>query len=145
VELRGAVGAENFLLFGLEAEEARRLRRDGYDPRVHVERSPGLRGALDLIASGFFSLGERERFRPIVDSLLHEDRYFVCADFDGYVAAEARAGDLYRDPLDWSRRALLNIAGASRFSADDTVRAYATDIWGIHPVAVDLGRLAKEL
>ena len=61
------------------------------------------------------------------------------------MAAEARAGDLYRDPVDWSRRALLNIAGASRFSADDTVRAYADEIWGIHPVPVDLGRLTREL
>ena len=41
----------------------------------------------------------------------------VCADFDAYVAAEARAADAYRDRIDWSRRALLNIAGASRFPA----------------------------
>ena len=50
----------------------------------------------------------------------------VCADFDAYVACEARAADAYRDRRDWSRRALHNIAGASRFSSDATIRAYAT-------------------
>ncbi len=62
----------------------------------------------------------------------------VCADFDDYVATEARAAELFRDPLDWSRRALLNIAGASRFSSDETIRQYASEIWGLQTVAVDL-------
>ena len=44
---------------------------------------------------------------------------------------------LFRDPLDWSRRALFNIAGASRFSSDETVRQYSQDVWGLKPVAVD--------
>ena len=73
-----------------------------------------------------------------------EDRYLVCADFDGFVAAETEAAELYRDPLAWSRRALLNVAGASRFSADDTIRKYSDEIWGLHPVAVDASLLARE-
>ena len=114
------------------------------NPRAFIDRSPALREALAMIEAGFFSFGEPERFRPILDSLRHEDRYLVCADFDGFVAAETEAAELYRDPLAWSRRALLNIAGASRFSADDTIRKYADEIWGLHPVAVDAGLLARE-
>lgn len=101
--------------------------------------------ALALIESGFFSLGEPERYRPVLDSLRYEDRYLVCADFDAYVAAEARAAEAYRDRIDWSRRALLNIAGASRFSADDTIRQYADDIWGVRPVTVDPALLTRDL
>jgi hypothetical protein len=77
---------------------------------------------LDLIESGFFSFGDPGRFRPILDSLRHHDPYLICADFDAYVAAEAQAAEAFRDPLDWQRRALFNIAGASRFSADETIR-----------------------
>jgi starch phosphorylase len=59
------------------------------------------------------------------------------------VAAEARAAELFRDPLEWSRRSLFNIAGASRFSSDETIRQYSQEIWGLKPVAVD-AQLAGE-
>jgi starch phosphorylase len=144
VELREAVGVESFFLFGLEADEVARLKREGYDPRAAIERSPALREALAMIDSGFFSFGEPDRFKPITDSLRDEDRYMVCADFDGFVAAEERAAALYRDPIEWSRRALFNIAGASRFSADDTIRQYADEIWGLQPVRVDPSLLARD-
>ena len=139
VEIRDEVGAENFFLFGLRAEEVVRLRREGYDSRAVIERSPDLREVLALIESGFFSFGEPDRFRPILDNLRRHDPYMVCADFDDLVATEDRAAAAFRDPLDWSRRALHNIAGASRFSSDETIRQYAADIWSVSPVAVDLG------
>jgi starch phosphorylase len=144
VELREAVGPDNFFLFGLHADDVGRLRSDGYDPRAFIDRSPALGEALAMIESGFFSFGEPERFKPVTDSLRYEDRYMVCADFDDFAAAEGRAAELFRDPIDWSRRALLNIAGASRFSADDTIRQYAEDVWGLQPVRVDPGLLARD-
>jgi starch phosphorylase len=144
VELRQAVGADNFFLFGLDTEQVAAARAEGYDPRACIDRSPALREALALIESGFFSLGEPDRYRPVLDSLRHEDRYLVCADFDAYVDAEARAADAYRDRIAWSRRALLNIAGGSRFSADDTIRQYADDIWGVRPVTVDPALLTRD-
>ena len=104
VELRQAVGPENFFLFGLDTEQVAAVRAEGYDPRAFIDRSPALREALALIESGFFSLGEPDRYRPVLDSLRYEDRYLVCADFDAYVAAEARAAEAYRDRIDWSRR-----------------------------------------
>jgi starch phosphorylase len=144
VELRDAVGPESFFLFGLDAEEVARVRREGYHPGPFIERSAPLREALAMIRSGFFSLGERDRYRPVVDRLYEEDRYLVCADFDDFAAAEARAAARYQDPIAWARGALFNIAGASRFSADDTIRRYAAEIWGIRAVAVDGELLARE-
>jgi len=138
VEIREAVGALNFFLFGLDTEAVARLRREGYRPESFIEQSDALREVLELVESGFFSFGDPDRFRPILDNLRNHDHYLVCADFDDYVAAEARAAAAFRDPLDWSRRALLNVAGASRFSADETIRQYAADIWGLQRVAVDL-------
>jgi starch phosphorylase len=144
VELREAVGPDNFFLFGLHAEEVARVKREGYNPAAVLANNRELRDVLALIESGFFSFGEPDRFRAVVESLRREDRYLVCADFDSYVAAEAQAAEIYRAPLEWSRRAVLNIAGASRFSADDTIRQYADEIWGVQPVPADVGSLARE-
>ncbi len=138
VEIRDEVGPENFFLFGLRADEVTRLRQEGYDPQAYLQRSPALSEVLALIESGFFSFGEPERFAPILDSIRWHDPYMICADFEDFVAAEGRAAELFRDPIEWSRRALLNIAGASHFSSDETIRKYATDIWGLQPVTVDL-------
>jgi starch phosphorylase len=144
IELREAVGEENFFLFGLHAEEVSELQRAGYDPSAFVERSRELATVLSLIESGFFSLGEPERYRELCAGLRRSDPYLVCADFDAYVAAEERAAEAFRDPLDWSRRAVRNVAGASRFSADDTIRAYASEIWGLTPTPVDADLVASE-
>jgi starch phosphorylase len=144
VEIREAVGPENFFLFGNDADEVGALRAAGYDPGAFISESPALREVLDLIESGFFSFGDPDRFRPILDSLRHHDPYLICADFEAYVAAEAQAAEAFRDPLDWSRQALFNIAGASRFSADETIRQYAAEIWGLKPVPVDLALVPTE-
>jgi starch phosphorylase len=135
VEIRDAVGADNMFIFGLTADAVAARRREGYDPWAHVREEPALREALDMIAGGFFSEGDRERFQPLVDSLTHGgDRYLVLADFAAYRAARRQADALYADPGEWTRRAVLNVAGMGPFSSDRTVAQYAERIWGVSPV-----------
>ena len=143
VEIRDEVGPENFFLFGLRTPEVEAVRAGGYDPNAYIARSPTLGQALALIESGFFSLGDPTRFAPIVEKLRDHDPYMVCADFDDYVATEERAARAYEDKMAWSRMALHNIAGASRFSSDATIRQYASEIWNVSPVPVDLDVLAE--
>jgi len=143
IEIRDAVGHPNFFLFGLTTEQVQAARAAGYDPAQAIAQSPALAEAMELIASGFFSLGERDRYRPILDGLKYSDPYFVCADFDGFAGAELAAADTYRDRRDWSRRALYNVAGASRFSSDSTIRQYASEIWGLRPVKTDFALLGE--
>ena len=138
VEIRDAVGHDNFFLFGLTAAEIAAVRARGYRPADVIAANALLEEVLALIASGFFSLGDRDRYRPIVDSLRHHDPYLVCADFAAYVACEARAAAAYADRTAWSRMALANIIGASRFSSDATIRAYAKEIWGLESVRTNL-------
>ena len=138
VEIRDAVGHDNFFLFGMTTPEVAARRAAGYRPGDFIAQSPALAQALDLIESGFFSLGDRDRYKPVLDNLKWDDPFMVCADFDAYVAAEARAAAAYLSPRDWSRRALFNIMGASRFSSDATIRQYASEIWGLVPVKTDL-------
>ena len=145
VEIREAVGAENFLLFGLTTPQVQAALEAGYDPGRFIAQSHALAEAIALISDGFFSLGDRERFHPIVDRLRQDDPFLICADFDAYCAAVTSAAAGYRDRRAWSRRALHNIVGASAFSSDATIRQYAQDIWGIQPVKTDLTLLGEAI
>jgi starch phosphorylase len=138
VEIRDAVGHENFFLFGMNVDQVVALRDSGYRPGDYIAKSPALQQALELIGSGFFSLGDRDRYKPILDNLQWHDPFMVCADYDAYAEAEARAAAAYLNPHDWARRALFNIMGGSRFSSDATIRQYASEIWGIGAVKTDL-------
>jgi glycogen phosphorylase len=139
VELREAVGAENFFLCGLTVDQVRDLWRAGYAPSRFIAQSPELAQALALLESGFFCLGDAARYSWVVDSLRHGDPYMVCADFDSYAAAMGDAAHFYRSPHAWARRCLFNVVGASAFSSDATIRAYAREIWDIVPVKADIG------
>ncbi|OBS09656.1 glycogen/starch/alpha-glucan phosphorylase [Acidihalobacter prosperus] len=133
VEIRDEVGEDNIFIFGLRTEEVESLRRNGYDPQSHYRENPELARCLDMIASDFFAPDDPHRHRPIVDSLLHEDRYLLLADYAAYIEAQGEIDRLYRSPEEWTRKAMLNTARMGRFSIDRTVKEYASRIWGIEP------------
>jgi starch phosphorylase len=139
IEIRDAVGHENFFLFGLPAEEVTQLKASGYNPRSTYEANPALREVIDLIDSGFFSNGDRELFRPLVESLLNRDDYMLLADYQAYVDCQQRVSEAYRDQKNWTRMSILNSARAGRFSSDRSIREYCRDIWNVSPLATDKG------
>jgi starch phosphorylase len=136
VEIRDAVGHENFFLFGLTAKQVMERKVRGYRPRDIYETNPELREALDLISSGVFSNGDRELFRPLVDSLLTSDEYMLLADYQAYDECQQRVGEAYRDQHHWTRMSILNTARVGRFSSDRSIRDYCRHIWNINPVNV---------
>ncbi len=138
VEIRDAVGAENFFLFGLTTDEIELLRETGYTPYKYYEQNPSLKGALDLIASGHFSRGESALFRPLIDSLIHHDDYFVLADFQSYIDCQKEVSDAWADQAHWTKMSILNAARMGRFSSDRTIREYCRDIWRVEPNPVEL-------
>jgi starch phosphorylase len=138
VEIREEAGAENFFLFGLTVEEVQRRWAEGYRPREVAERDPELMAVLQMIADGHFSPEEPFLFRPLVDGLLNSDPFLLLADYRSYVECQDRVAALYRDPDEWSRRAILNVARMGKFSSDRAIREYARDIWRVEPVKVDL-------
>ena len=138
VEIRDAVGAENFFLFGLTTDEIELLRETGYTPYKYYEQNPSLKGALDLIASGHFSRGESALFRPLIDSLIHHDDYFVLADFQSYIDCQKQVSDAWADQAHWTKMSILNTARMGRFSSDRTIREYCRDIWRVEPNPVEL-------
>lgn len=136
IEIREAVGPENFFLFGMTAEEVQRLWREGYRPRTFYERSPRLKRVLDLVASGFFSPENADLFQPIVKHLLEVDTWCVLADFDAYVDCQETVSEAYRDSRKWFVMTVKNIANMGRFSSDRTIQEYAEHIWKAKSIIV---------
>jgi glycogen phosphorylase len=137
IEIRDAVGHENFFLFGLTAKEVGRWKAEGYTPHSIYESNPELREAIDLINSGFFSDGDRGLFHPLVESLLTRDDYMLLADYQAYVDCQQRVSDAYSDQNNWTRMSILNSARVGRFSSDRSIREYCRDIWQARPIAPD--------
>jgi starch phosphorylase len=132
VEIRQQVGDENIFIFGLSTEEVAAQRSAGYQPLRICGENPRIKAVLDAVAGGAFSEDEPGRYRALVDSLLWGgDHYMLLADFDSYVAAQARVDALYLEPQSWARKAIANVAGMGYFSSDRTIREYARDVWGL--------------
>jgi starch phosphorylase len=141
VEIREAVGEQNFFLFGLTTEQVLAAREHGYNPQHTYYAEPTLRQALDAIGGGAFSPDDPSRFRPIVDSLLYGgDTYMVLADFLSYLHCQRSVEAAYQDRVSWTRRSILNVALCGRFSSDRTLLGYARDVWGVYTPPVQSSR-----
>ena len=137
IEIRDLVGADNFFLFGLTADEVTALRQRGYDPRAYYRDDAELRAAVDALASGAFTGGDRDAVGPVTASLLEWDEYMVLADYRPYIDChDHAAGPAWADQDRWTRMSILNTARSGFFSSDRTVRGYCRDIWHTEPVPV---------
>ncbi len=136
VEIREEVGADNFFLFGLTTDEVENLQHQGYNPASYYHGNAELKLTLDMISAGYFCPDEPARYQRIADSLLNEDKFLLLADFASYVACQDKVGELYRDKAEWTRRAILNVAGMGKFSSDRTIAEYARRIWHVDPVKI---------
>ncbi len=129
VEIHEQVGADNIFIFGLRAEEVHERLKSGHDSAAAIEASPMLSQVIAAISSGAFSPEEPGRYAPIVDALLHNDRFLVTADFDSYYETQRRVDELWRDKRAWWAMSIRNIANMAWFSSDRTIREYAAEIW----------------
>jgi glycogen phosphorylase len=134
IEILDRVGTDNFFLFGLDATQAVAVRHGDYQPRSFYERDPELREAIDAIAEGVFSHGDRGVFASVVDSVLGRDEYLTLADYRAYVDSQDEVSAAWTDPHRWTRMSILNTARCGFFSSDRTVRDYCEQIWHVEPV-----------
>lgn len=138
LELRSAVGEENFFLFGKTVNEVEEIRAAGYRPWDVYRDNERLRQVIDLVNAGHFSPGEGNLFRPLTENLLHSDPFLVCADFQSYVDCQTEVSRAYKDEERWTRMSVLNTARCGFFSSDRAVLEYNEKIWHVPPLSVEL-------
>ncbi|MBA2542070.1 MAG: glycogen/starch/alpha-glucan phosphorylase, partial [Deltaproteobacteria bacterium] len=134
VEIRECVGAGNFFLFGLTAEQVTEKKRTGYRPYAYLAEDQELARTLDLITIGTFSPGDRGLFAPLVDNLVHHDPFLVLADFRSYLDTQREVEASWKSPAAWTKASILNSARAGKFSSDRSISEYAKNIWHVSPV-----------
>ncbi|MBU9944163.1 MAG: glycogen/starch/alpha-glucan phosphorylase, partial [Dermatophilaceae bacterium] len=131
VEIRELVGDENFFLFGMDEPAVAELQARGYRPGDFYESDANLKRAIDLVASGHFTDGNRDAVSAFVGDLLSNDRFLALADYASYLEAQDRVEAAYSDQEEWSRKAILNVARTGFFSSDRSMRDYIDRIWHI--------------
>ena len=135
IEIRRAVGADNFFLFGLNARQVAEQRQT-YDPQALIAADADLGRVMHLLTSGHFNQFEPGIFDPLVQALCDPaDPWLVLADFAAYRNAQQRAAEAFRERGRWTRMSILNTAAGGEFSTDRTIREYNEDIWKLAPVA----------
>ena len=144
VEIREEVGAENFFLFGLTAQEVMDKKAAGYKPTDYYHSNPVLKQVIDQMGSGFFSPKEPGLFMSLVNSLLTSDEYMLLADFQAYLDCQDRVSQAFRDQDNWARMSILNVARMGKFSSDRTIAQYCKEIWKVEPMPIDLGVYSQE-
>ncbi len=139
VEIHEEVGEENIFIFGLTNEQVNERRAQGYNSWDYYHGNAELKEVLDMIRGGYFSPDDATRHQAIVDNLTHGgDFYLLLADYAAYIQCQERVADLYTQPSEWLRKAVLNVARMGKFSSDRTINEYAHEIWGVAPVNVEL-------
>uniref|UniRef100_A0A7N6ATL0 Alpha-1,4 glucan phosphorylase n=1 Tax=Anabas testudineus TaxID=64144 RepID=A0A7N6ATL0_ANATE len=133
VEMAEEAGEENLFIFGMRVDDVDALDKRGYHAEEYYNRLPELKQAIDQIAGGFFSPKQPDLFKEIVNMLMHHDRFKVFADYEDYIKCQEKVNALYKNPKEWTKKVIYNIAGCGKFSSDRTIAQYAREIWGMEP------------
>ena len=145
VEIVEEIGKENAFIFGMSSDEVIHYEQNGgYDPMEIFNTNEKIRSVLMQLINGYYSPENPELFRDIYNALLNgygsgkPDIYFILKDFMSYHEAHMRVEEQYRQKDEWARKALINIAGAGKFSSDRTIEEYVDDIWHLQKLVVDM-------
>ncbi len=129
IEILEAVGAGNFFLFGLKAEEVESLRTH-YQPQQYIAGDADLAAVMQLLESGHFNLFELNIFDDIIKTLKSpHDPWLTLADFRSYIDCQQKAATLFQDRKAWTRMSIQNTACSGFFSTDRTIQQYNAEIW----------------
>ena len=134
VEIFNAVGNDNIFIFGMGVDQVEKLKMEGtYSPWSYYQDSRSISAMIKFLANGI----PGESFGDIINSLTtgfngEADQYFVIADFESYKTTQAEVSIAYQDLYRWGGMSLTNITKSGIFSADRSVREYASRIWRIN-------------
>ncbi len=127
VEIVQEAGLENEIIFGMSSDEVNELYRlNNYDAKAVYDNDQRLIDVFTFIES---LKDDKDYFKPIKDSLLNKDYFFVLKDFAAYVVAHEEANEAFKDRQGWLHKSIMNIAHSGYFTSDRTIENYNKDIW----------------
>uniref|UniRef100_A0A3Q2Y7F1 Alpha-1,4 glucan phosphorylase n=1 Tax=Hippocampus comes TaxID=109280 RepID=A0A3Q2Y7F1_HIPCM len=133
VEMAEEAGEDNLFIFGMRVNDVEAMDKNGYDAMSYYNRIPELKQAVSQIAAGVFSPQQVDLFQDLVNMLMHHDRFKVFADYEDYIKCQERVSALYKNPKEWTKMVIRNIAASGKFSSDRTISQYAREIWSMEP------------
>ncbi|MET0008345.1 MAG: glycogen/starch/alpha-glucan phosphorylase [Candidatus Thiodiazotropha sp. 6PLUC9] len=134
IEILEEVGEDNFFLFGLTSEEVE-ANRAHYSPNSIIDSDDDFKRVMHLLESGYFNQFEPGIFDSIIEAVRNPyDPWMTAADFRGYIDAQERAAQAYRNKPLWTKMSIINSARCGRFSTDRTISEYNQDIWKLDAV-----------
>jgi len=133
VEMAEEMGNENIFIFGMTVDDVEAVQAKGYNAYDYYNECPELKQVIDMLRDGFFTPGNENEFKDVVDLLLHNDRFLTLADYKSYISAQDEVSATYNDTSKWAEMAINNIASSGKFSSDRTIAEYAREIWGMEP------------
>lgn len=137
VEIYDAVGKDNIVTFGLSSEEViNYYKNGGYLSSELYNSDPRLKKVLDQLKGNTYTSTPGEYDEIFNHLVTWNDEFFVLKDFDAFVKANEEINRRYRDRGNWHKSAVINIAKSGRFSSDNTILKYASEIWEIEPYFV---------
>ena len=141
VEIVEEVGEENAFIFGMSAEQVMEYEKNkNYHPADLYNSHDDIRRVMTQMINGFYCPENPDLFRPLYDTLMQKDMYFILADFESYKEAQKRVEAAYRDEKRWARMAMMQTAHCGKFSSDRTIEEYVHDIWHLEKVEVPSGQ-----
>ncbi len=132
VEIADAVGDDNIYIFGQSSKQViHRYAQGDYCACDWYEGDPNIRRAVDFLTSEEMLFhGSQEHLTRLKNELIRKDWFQTLPDFNAYVVRKNQAlADYAENPIDWTRRSLINISKAGFFSSDRTIQEYNRDIW----------------
>ena len=139
VEIYEEVGKDNIFIFGLSAQETARMYSDhSYNPWTVYEYDNRIKRIMNSLVDGTFAPEYPDIFRDIYNSIIGRDEYFVLEDFASYVDIQEKVSQAYKDKDNWAKMAVINTAKSGKFSSDRTIREYASEIWDIKPLHIEI-------
>ena len=139
VEIYEEVGKDNIFIFGLSAQETARMYADhSYNPWTVYEYDNRIKRIMNSLVDGTFAPEYPDIFRDIYNSIIVRDEYFVLEDFASYVDIQEKVSQAYKDKDNWAKMAVINTAKSGKFSSDRTIREYASEIWNIKPLHIEI-------
>ena len=135
VEIVEEVGEENAFIFGMSAEQVMEYEKNkNYHPADLYNSHDDIRRVMTQMINGFYCPENPDLFRPLYDTLMQKDMYFILADFESYKEAQKKVEAAYRDEKRWARMAMMQTAHCGKFSSDRTIEEYVHDIWHLEKV-----------